>query len=88
MHRRQDAVRQFRSFHGAGQLKRADEGRKDAQRNGLRILGLRQSFSYLSYQGLNALGIKGPRFSRLPCNFRQQRGRSAALSRIVPVLSR
>jgi hypothetical protein len=33
--RRKDTIRQFRSLHGTGQLKSANEGRKDAERNAL-----------------------------------------------------
>jgi hypothetical protein len=66
-----DAIRQFRPFQGAGQLKRADERCKHTQRNALWIVGRRQSVGYLTHQGLGAFGIEGPRFRRLPRYFRQ-----------------
>jgi hypothetical protein len=72
----EDAIRQYRPFHSAGELKPADDGRVDSQRNPLRILGLRrQSRRHPAHHGQKALRKRqsrrmpsriGPLFNRRP----------------------
>src|SRR5947207_11079825 len=82
--RSQYAVRQRGPGHGAGQLKRADEGCKDAECHALGILCLRRKCSrHFAHQCQEVLGVELARFGRLAGEFGQECRRCAAFFRIV-----